>query len=113
MSIHEEVIAFINKFTNNSKRQEVIDCFSYGCCYWFAFILDERFWEYSEEYYSMIVYDEVDNHWACKIDGRVYDITGDVTEGHNWVPWSTIPQKDIKLYDMLVRDCINMEKKYD
>ena len=108
MNIHEEVIAFINRFTNNGKRQEVIECFTCGCCYWFAYILSKRF----EDFYlpqSKIYYDEIANHFGYydQEANRVYDITGDVTNKYNWeLSWEEIIDKDLLHAKRIVRDCI-------
>lgn len=112
MSKHEEVIAFINKFTNNGKRQEVIECFTCGCCYWFAHILFERFYDAMDWHPDTdIMYDEVANHFGCRIDGRIYDITGDVTEQYHWEPSCVVAQRDELLWDRIVRDCIEMRDR--
>lgn len=68
---------FINHFAN----QGTIDTFTSGCCYWFAFILHERFKG------SEIMYDPVINHFGTKINGRIYDITGDITDKYNFIVW--------------------------
>lgn len=77
-----EVNRFIQRFTEHGSQVE--QCFTQGCCYWFAWVLTERFPG------SEIVYDAIGNHFAAKIGGRAYDITGDVTEKalSPWEPWS-------------------------
>lgn len=50
------------------------------------------------------MYDPVANHFAAEIDGVVYDITGDVTERYNMVPWDSYGDDIHKL--RIVRDCI-------
>ena len=65
----------------------VIDCFTQGCCYWFAFILKERF-------QGKIVYDPVIGHFACQIGSSVYDIKGNIDKQYgpgffNWYEWDT------------------------
>ena len=65
----------------------VIDCFTQGCCYWFAFILKERF-------QGKIVYDPVIGHFACQIGCNVYDIRGNINKQYgpgffNWHDWDT------------------------
>ena len=65
----------------------VIDCFTQGCCYWFAFILKERF-------QGKIVYDPVIGHFACQIGCNVYDIKGNIDKQYgpnffNWHDWDT------------------------
>lgn len=104
-SLHSTVMKFIARFTNNGKCQEVIDTFSYGCCYWFAEILYERFFMEVDECYLM--YDPVINHWACKIEDRIYDITGDVTFNYEWEYWESFKYEDELLTSHLFRDCIN------
>lgn len=102
--MHQKVINFIDRFTDRGKRHEVIDTFSNGCCYWFATILYERFIDYCHCY---VVYDQVANHWGTKIDGRVYDITGDVSDNYNWRDWFVVVSEDEALAARLARDCID------
>ena len=105
-SLHPTVMRFIARFTNNGKRQEVIDTFSCGCCYWFADIMWNRFTFDAEE--CTVLYDPIINHWACQIDGIVYDITGVITsDEYRWEPWFEFQYKDELLTKRLYRDCIN------
>jgi len=100
----EEVFGFISRFTNNGKFQQVITAFTCGCCYWFAQILCERFAQYS----PVLVYDEVMNHFATEICGRVYDISGDVTDQFDWSPWEDL--NDSSLRKRIIRDCVMFKK---
>lgn len=73
-----------SKFTLDSG---VVECFTQGCCYWFAVILKERF-------SGKIVYEPVIKHFACEIDGHIYDITGDCDATYgpqfmNWADWDS------------------------
>lgn len=102
--MNEKVLNFIARFTDRGKRHEVIDTFSNGCCYWFATILYERF---VDDCFCYFVYDQVANHWGTKIDGRVYDITGEVTDDYNWRDWFVVASEDEALAARLVRDCID------
>ena len=95
----DEVLGFISNFNLGGGCQEVIDVFTCGCCYWFAFILTHRFPA------SELMYDEVENHFATKIGDRVFDITGDITGQGDMVPWSSID--DELLVQHIIRDCIN------
>ena len=108
-SLHPTVMKFIARFTNNGKRQEVIDTFSCGCCYWFAEILWNRFALEVVDTNCDIVYDPIINHWACRIDDRIYDITGDITDNKEycWENWNKFMFQDISLTKRLLRDCIN------
>lgn len=101
---HQEILDFINRFTRNGQLTEVIECFSNGCCFWFAKILYDRFCEVS----PTIVYDEVYNHFACRIYDRVYDIRGDITEkNYGWVPWEVVIKQDPNHAYRITQDCIN------
>ena len=65
------VARFTDRFTQNGTNEGVINCFTNGCCFWFASCLFERFINSDPD----IVYDVVANHFGCLIEGRVYDIT--------------------------------------
>lgn len=101
------ILGFIDRFTANGKRKEVIDTFSNGCCYWFANILHTRFLINNR---VAIAYDQVANHFGCMINGNVYDITGDVSKDYNWEYWREIVDKDATLTHRIVRDCIDMKE---
>lgn len=100
--MREHVLSFIDRFTFGGKREQVIEAFTCGCCYWFARILYERFRLYGA---SEIVYDQVENHFGCKVCGRVYDICGDVTEKYYWDLWPI--QEDPSLTNRILRDCVD------
>lgn len=91
------VSGFIKKF-HNSELVDVV--FSNGCCYWFAWILYSRFFGDGAE----IMYDQIANHFGTRINGIVYDITGDVTKTYNWVTWASIDDESHK--KRIIRDCI-------
>jgi hypothetical protein len=102
--IFRDVLSFIGRFSTDGwkEREQVIECFTRGCCYWFAFILEARF---RPQYGAYIVTDYAANHFATKIGTRVYDITGDVTEGYTWEPWQACG--DPLLRKRIIEDCIN------
>lgn len=105
---NKTILNFIDRFTSKGKRQEVIDCFQNGCCYWFAYILSERFIDPSLTK-SMIYYDEINNHFGYydQESNRIYDITGDVTNKYDWEPWEEVINKDLLHAKRIIRDCIN------
>lgn len=106
MDVKSAVLKFISRFTANGQREQVIDTFSNGCCYWFAYILYERFNRAgSLSCKGYMVYDIVANHFGCCIGGRVYDITGDVTEKYNWKDISHISDDECAV-ERVVRDSI-------
>ena len=98
----EKIINFINQFTNNSKRREVIECFTQGCCYWFADILFRRFRRWSPS----IMYSLVWGHFGCKIGDKVYDITGDVTTSYEWTDWDRYKIDDPMHANRIMQNCI-------
>ena len=92
------VNTFIKRFHFSNDIDEIFTC---GCCYWFAMILSKRFAEEG----AVIVYDEIANHFGTQINGKVYDITGDVTEQYHWIKWDDLD--DELLRERIIRDCIN------
>ncbi len=106
--MHDKVIKFINRFTQGGRNQGTIDTFTCGCCYWFAQILFERFYDpdaWRDE--VEIMYDQIINHFGCCIDDRIYDITGDVTDQYNWGTWISVAQMDELHTERIIRDCVN------
>ena len=95
------VLNFIQQF--QSFGPKVIECFSCGMCWYFATILRERFGQNHS-----IVYDPIINHFATRIDGRIYDITGDITDDpqYNFVIWEDYKTIDELHTNRLYRDCI-------
>lgn len=93
----KDVENFLKRFHLSENVDEVFTC---GCCYWFAAVLFGRFIRDG----ATIMYDEVANHFGTRIKGKVYDITGDVTNKYKWVPWESIT--DSSLRASIVRDCI-------
>ena len=85
--LYRDVLGFIGRFSTDGykEREQVLDAFLHGGCWWFAYKLSCRFMEHDPE----IVVDLVANHFACRIDDRVYDIRGDITGmEYNWIVWS-------------------------
>ena len=98
------VLNFINLFYS----PETVDKFTCGLCYWFAHILYYRF---SGEFSDVaIMYDGIVNHFVTRIGGRVYDITGDVTDKYpDVVPWEEAVLKEDYNIRAIIRDCILKE----
>ena len=91
-----EVEKFIARFHSSDDITEV---FTTGCCFWYAKILCERFFEQA----ARIVYDEIEGHFGAKIGLKVYDITGDVTGKYTWTEWKDV---DEARRDKIRRDCV-------
>lgn len=108
MMKHERILKFIDKFTKDGRLEEVIECFTQGCCYWFAFILLHRFGEKE----GRLMYDGVWGHFGYKniITNRVYDITGDVTDSYDWNDWlDDYINQDTLRSNRITKNCIEME----
>lgn len=91
------ILDFIKQFRDLGAT----NCFSNGMCYWFADTLHRRFMDE----HCHIMYDEIENHFGCEINDRVYDITGDVTDAYDWEPWYNMAVRDRKLQERIIRDC--------
>ena len=98
-----DVLGFIGRFSTdgNKERDQVRDAFLFGCCWWFAFILKSRF---EREYPCQIVVDYAANHFACRINGNIYDITGLRRDGI-WELWDDCDDESLK--ERITADCIN------
>lgn len=99
-----DVLMFIGRFSNDGKKErvQVREAFLFGGCWWFAFILKTRF---EKEYPCEIVVDYVSNHFACRINGSVYDITGRRADSGEWERWDDCPDELLK--ERITADCIN------
>lgn len=91
----KDISGFLGRF---HECRDVDDVFTRGCCYWFANILHQRF------PLSEIVYDPVANHFATRIRGHVYDITGCVDGVYKMEPWEEFDDPLEKR--RIIRDCI-------
>lgn len=105
--IFRDALGFIGRFTATADgtgyRKEVIEAFTQGGCYWFAFILYHRF--ALEDYDVEIMLDPIANHFGCRIGGRmVFDITGEVTDGFKWEPWEEFADTSRK--ERIISGCI-------
>ena len=100
MTQHELILNYIKQFRNLGAE----NCFANGMCYHFTVLLRQRF----GSAHCSILYDQVANHFATLIEGRIYDITGDITENqeYHWERWSDVRQKDHALEKRIRRDCI-------
>ena len=97
------ILNFIRQFQDFGPQ--VVNCFSNGMCYQFMTILRKRFGPFC----TTPVYDEVMNHFATQIDGRIYDITGDITDDpqYYWKRWTTVCAEDYRHANRIYRDCVD------
>ena len=105
-SNYKDVIDFIKHF----KGAE--DVFLYGCCYWFASILQDRFND--RGYLADIFYEPIDGHFITRLisennnEIRFFDIRGDVTDKYDEEELENIwltSMNDEKRYVKLMCDC--------
>lgn len=94
----DDVKRFLDRFHISDCNIETV--FTSGACYWFAFILYNRFIRHG----ATVMYASVDDHFGTKVFGRVYDITGDVTDKYDWRPW--LEFNDDAEKSRIIRDCI-------
>ena len=71
-----DVMKFIYRITSGGANHGVIESFSGRNSYWFASILFRRFIRNN----ATIMYDPKNNCFGTRIGGKVYDVTGDVTD---------------------------------
>lgn len=102
-----EPLKFIKHFLPQGRDTKTVDTFTQGCCYWFAYILFIRFADIPD---TAIMIDQVENHFGTMINGRVYDITGDVTDIYEWQWWGDIVLNDETLAERIKRDCIKFKE---
>ena len=111
--IEDVIEQFIKRFDGSQK------VFLHGCCYWFAWILKERFYDMlrKNKYGCDIVYEPVEGHFLFAIyradeaeyqEYSYFDIRGNVTSMYNgnelykrWHMKYSMP----KYYANLMRDC--------
>ena len=97
--MEKEVLQFIKRFELGK------DCFLYGCCFWFAQILIARFKKEAE---CELMYHTAENHFAVRIEGTLYDVSGVVPE-NGFIPFKKLKTIDSLLYKQINHDCILMK----
>ena len=95
----EQIEKYYKDKSKSGRKDQKSGDFTCGCCCQFAKILHLRF------PVSEIVYGPAANYFAAKIDGRIYDITGDVTEQGKRELWSEY-ELGFSFRDGVVKECI-------
>ena len=95
----EQIEKYYKDKSKSGRKDQKSGDFTCGCCCRFAKILHLRF------PVSEIVYGPAANYFAAKIDGRIYDITGDVTEQGKRELWSEY-ELGFSFRDGVVKECI-------
>ena len=105
MITSKKILDFIKQFSQFGP--EVENCFTLGNCYWFAEILSMRFHKLKPK----MMYAPIEGHFGCRICGKVYDITGEVTNNYYWRFFDDIKTEDPKWLSRITKNCIL--KEYD
>ena len=92
---------FLEKFRLSDNIIEVFTC---GGGYWFAYILFRRFIRDG----AVIVFNKATAHFGTRIGNIVYDITGDVTVEYDWIPW--VEMKDDEYKARITKEYVMFEK---
>lgn len=89
------VLEFIKNFKESDRSHVLEKTFLQGYCYYFAVILEERFPG------GMILYDKEAAHFVYFYEGKLYDITGNVTGQYH--------QLNTKWNSTITKECILKE----
>ena len=81
-----------------------------GFCYYFAVILRERFsTDYDSQgkkFETAIWYNPVRNHFACSINGYLFDANGRIALDKDWYAWEVYRKMDPLDSSRTLRYCI-------
>ena len=70
----------ISEFLDGMRNEGTVKTFTEGYCYWLAVILKERF-------NGEIMYNPVQGHFCCRVNGELWDITGRIEDDGKWQEW--------------------------
>ena len=94
-----EILYFIKGMTNYGTRLVFLN----GYCYWFAYILVERFKRYAR---CCLMYNQILGHFAASINGKIYDIDGVIDNTEGWEEWDAWRKNEPVYRKVVERDCI-------
>lgn len=110
---YDKVELFLNKM-KEVFSEEIQFVFYRGFCYWLAFILADRF--NGEIWFNPKIV-----HFACRIDGQLYDIFGKVDAGispftgepdgseNTWISWEQFQIQEHDAAESVINSCIKKE----
>lgn len=90
--VWDEIQAFIDEFVKRGGPESIV-VFTHGLCYWFATILMIRFEDNHPALRGVMMYNPIDNHWAVDFGGKLFDITG-VISNEGYVKWDEYRNKE-------------------
>lgn len=90
---------FIKRF--RSRNTELVTIFTEGYCYQFACILKNIFG-------GTILYNDIDNHFVCLYNGKLYDITGEIVYPNNtgYIDWEEYQKIEPLNSNRVIDQCI-------
>lgn len=92
----------INDFLSRLKGEypaEICFVFYHGFCYWLAFILADRF-------NGEIWFNPGTVHFACMIEGVLYDVFGEVEQKEEWTSWEKFQMEHHEEAQGVIDSCI-------
>lgn len=101
MSYHQEILDFINSF-NTDKSVEIL--FTEKCCYWFAKILEDRFYRYHPDLY----YDPHMCHFMVRIFDNYYDIKGAIPADEYAILWEEYCEEHPMDALLVIKNCYHL-----
>ena len=106
----EFIQKFKDDFSKDDEEKKLLEThFTCGYCYHFASVLEGMF-RY-RNHSTDLMYNPIENHFAAKIDGRMYDITGEIYCGDEWVLWADYKKLEPLDSERVIKNCIY--KEYD
>lgn len=103
-SDRNKVLAFIQQFKGQEKF------YLEGFCYYFAAMLRERFsMDHDVDgrpFRTELWYNPVQNHFACFINGALFDASGAVVSTNEWLQWDVYREVEPLDSSRTVRYCI-------
>lgn len=95
------ILEFIVNFKRGFNAQVLTEVFTSGNCYHFAVILKDAYPE------GRIAYSQILGHFFLEINGRHYDIAGEIEKPITDVTYfDTLYYTDDALYGRLLMDCV-------
>lgn len=99
---------FISRFSKNIQYENP-GISSSNLCYYFTLCLAHRFSELS----PVLMFSWKEKYFGCQINGRVYDITGDVTHEYNWIMWKSFCEEEPSISEQIKHQYIYLDKHID
>ena len=101
---------FKDDFSKNQKEKELLkEHFTCGYCYHFAVMLEGVFKHGNRS--VDLMYNPVENHFAAKINEKLYDINGEINDTEEWMTWTEYQKFEPLDSERVIKNCLY--KEYD